>query len=89
MNFSAASHFVLTRKLQVTYMPLETTEQLQECLEKWQKRLRLKDWEINIDFCDIRQVNGDLAKVDFDEYHQVAEIRILRPGSWRQQWPMV
>jgi hypothetical protein len=54
-------------------------EHLKELLKKWQPRLGLSDWKINIKFLDYLDINHNIAQVQKNVDLQTAEIRILNP----------
>ena len=52
---------------------------LQPLLRKWQKRLRLQDWDITAKYDDERVLDGQVGLTKFSSKYHHALIRILHP----------
>lgn len=53
--------------------------QLQKLLVKWQKRLRLQDWDVTVNFHTKEEMCGNLGDNFYDWANGTATIRLLRP----------
>jgi len=63
-------------------------EKLKELLNKWQKRLGLSDWEIDIGYNDHFDNSKNSAKTIYWENTQNARIRILDPKDRQKSNPV-
>lgn len=67
-----------------------TTKQLQKLCAKWQKRLRLQDWKIEVSFVHAGDMRGpsSAGEVSFFPDHAFAQIQILPPEELDSGNPM-
>ncbi|HEU4751871.1 MAG TPA: hypothetical protein VFU47_02105 [Armatimonadota bacterium] len=52
-------------------------------LRVWQKRLRLRDWEIDLLFVAQVDLPERLGEVQWKAGKRRAQIKLLKPGSWQ------
>ncbi len=59
-------------------------EALAQVLERWQERLKLRDWHITIRYADYAEMDdgNTSGHVECDEEHRLAKIRILHPDHY-------
>jgi hypothetical protein len=65
------------------------TAQLEAWLDKWQPRLKLSDWDIDIKYCDIGELKGDMARIEWDDGNQIAEISVLPEDQYQTNKGMI
>lgn len=58
------------------------SRELAPMCRKWQKRMRLADWRIDIQFAR-KLTHGEFGEIEYDRLRQTADIRILYPSLWK------
>lgn len=70
-----------------TKSPKQTMTQttLQALLERYQRQLRLLDWDISVEFCSLRDMpDNAIGCIRIDDRRTSATMRILRPEDWSE-----
>jgi hypothetical protein len=59
-----------------------TTEALRRLARKWQDRLGLRDWKVEVQFWDRKQLGEFYGEVMVNRKRRVADVRVLKPKDW-------
>lgn len=61
-----------------------TDEQLKQCCEVWQRRLRLRDWRIDVRFGDNTELDGNEGTCKAFRDDRLAIIRVIKQEAFDQ-----
>ena len=59
-----------------------TQRDLENLLSKWQKSLRLQDWDIQVRFVRGHEIEGNQAQIKHNNDYKNAVIRLRDPKDW-------